>query len=202
MAPSGSLPQAIATPRVVVAWMSCSCATGSQARATRMASLASRCASVKAPSSILSWARPATTVARSGVVSRGTSSTARRAACIAPSGSPAARRMCASRSCRRPTRTRSRRASRAPIAASRYAVARDARPTAKAASAARTWRSGLADERSARRRAAVEPTVRSGMASARLEGGEFVGRSVARGGDRGRIDRRCAGQDRVVGAGP
>ena len=66
--------------------------TGSQARATLIASRARRCASEKMPSSILSWASAATTVARSGLGSRGTSSTARRAACIAPgrvAGGPA-----------------------------------------------------------------------------------------------------------------
>ena len=77
-------------------------ATGSQARATRIASRASRCASEKTPSSILSRASAARTLARSGLGSRGTSSTARRAARIAPAESPAARRTCDSRSYRRP----------------------------------------------------------------------------------------------------
>ena len=74
----GSRPQAIATPSVIVAWTSWARATGSHARAIRMASRASRCASEKMPSTMCSWARVATTVARSGDGSRGTSSTARR----------------------------------------------------------------------------------------------------------------------------
>ena len=116
IAPAGSLPQAEATASVVVAWISWARATGSQARATLIASRARRCASEKMPSSILSWASPARTVARSGLARAGTSSTARRAACIAPAGSPAARRIWASRSWSSPSRTRSRRASSPPMA--------------------------------------------------------------------------------------
>ena len=125
----GSRPQAIATPSVIVAWTSWTRATGSHARAIRMASRASRWASEKMPSTMCSWARVATTVARSGDGSRGTSSTARRDAARAPVWSPAARRMWAMRSNSRPMRTRSdRTASRA--AARPGAGGRRPRPSA------------------------------------------------------------------------
>ena len=145
MAAFGSLPQASATARVVVACTSWLSAGGSHARATRIASRASRWASEKIPSSIFSWASVARTVARSGDTSRGTSSTARRAASIAPAGSPAARRMTPRRPWSRPSWTRSLRASSPPMAASRKLVARAVRPVAKAASEARTCRSTRSD---------------------------------------------------------
>ena len=141
-------------------------AGGSHARATRIASRASRWASEKMPSSIFSWASVARTVARSGETSRGTSSTARRAASIAPAGSPAARRMTPRRPWSRPSWTRSARASSPPMAASRKLVARAVRPVAKAASEARTCRSTRSDgadrrwsPRAGRRRACPTATA-------------------------------------------
>ena len=104
---------------VVMAWISSCRATGSHARATSIASRAIRWPSEKMPSSMLSWASEASTRARAGVGSRGTRSTARRAAVMAAAGSPAARRTPASRSWSRPSRTRSPRVSRAPMATSR-----------------------------------------------------------------------------------
>ena len=61
-ASDGFLPHARATARVVIACTSWDRATGSQARATLIASRASRCASEKMPSSIFSWASVARTV--------------------------------------------------------------------------------------------------------------------------------------------
>ena len=205
MEAAGSLPHASATASVVWAWISWARATGSQARATLIASRARRCASEKMPSSILSWARPASTVARSGLGSRGTSSTARRAASIAPAGSPAARRTWARRSWSSPRRTRSRRASSPPIADSRKAVAREMRPTAKAASDARTWSSTRSDVGALRRRERP-PAGDVGQREGRLQRGQLVGRGVARPGEGRRLDRRrparVAGHRRSASARP
>jgi len=64
--------------------------------AFRIASAARRSASENVPSSILAWARPATTAARATDTVLGTSATARRRADRAPSASPEARRKSAS----------------------------------------------------------------------------------------------------------
>ena len=80
-----------------------------------MASRASRSASENVPSSIRTWASPATTVARATEGAVGTRSTARRRAASAPSASPATRRnwpesvvdQAERRRSRRPSATRS-----------------------------------------------------------------------------------------------
>ena len=198
MAAFGSLPQASATASVVVACTSWLSAGGSHARATRIASRASRWASEKIPSSIFSWASVARTVARSGDTSRGTSSTARRAASIAPAGSPAARRMTPRRPWSRPSWTRSLRASSPPMAASRKLVARAVRPVAKAASEARTCRSTRSDGAGP---AMVAATGRGGRVRQRqgeLERGELVGGGVPGAGEGGGVDGGRAGGRRLV----
>ena len=121
------------------------------------------------------------TVARSGVGSRGTSSTARRAASIAPAGSPAGAPdlgqalVAAGRAERGPGARRG-----APIADSRYAVARDMRPTAKAASAARTWRSTRSE--AGRGPAAGRPPGRAGRRAATAPARARRARRPRRGG--------------------
>ena len=169
-------------------------ATGSHARATLIASRARRCASEKMPSSILSWASPASTVARSGLGSRGTSSTARRAAmhragriagrppdlgqsfveqaepdAVAPGVEPADRRFEEGRRPRRlPDRERRLRGTYLEI----DAIRRGRRPS------------------HARAR---KPANRSGSDESGLERRQLVGRGVATGGERGGLDRRDPG---------
>ena len=181
---SGSARHPRDTPSVVVAWSSQNDAGGSQARATRIASRARRSASEKVPSSIRSWARPATTRARAGVAVAGTRSTDRRRAASPPSKSPAPRRKCPSRSKIRPSLVRSRRASSLPTAASRYAAALVTRPAANAASAARIPRSADAVRAAvlaarADRRARVSPAAAPDAMAASREVSSSIGASTA-----------------------
>ena len=77
-------------------------------------------------------------------------------------------------------------------------MARDIRPTAKAASEARTWRSTRSEvgRRPSPGRSARWRTL--GQRQRQLERGQLVGRGVAGAGERGRLDRGGPGRVRVV----
>ena len=175
------------------------------ASATRIASRASRSASENVPSSILTWASAARTVARSTVGSAGTRATARSSAATAPSLSPAARRYRPSRSWSSPSAVRSRRSSSALITVSMYAAARAGRPAAKAASAARI-RSGAGSDRRRRRRrrspagaAPAARAVRTDRRQRELERGRASPGRVDGLGPAGRRDRPPRGPRRSRG---
>ncbi len=177
-------------------------ATGSHARATRIASLARRWASVNAPSSILSWARPASDrrAFRAGLARHeldGAAGRLHRAVRVA--GRPAdvgqalveqaeADAVAAAiqgadgglevghRARRSPDREGRLRGPDLEVRVDRLAL----RAAASRGRAARPFRDG------------------EGV----LEGGQLVGRGVPGRRDRGRLDGRRAGEDRIVGVGP